>query len=139
MADLPSKKVLTASVAVTMISAAEEAANKMEKPLSIAIVDDGGNLLAFLRMDGAPLLSVTIAQQKAKSCAGFPIATHELWDFIKDDPMLTVGLPASGQASVLGGGYPIMVDGQLIGGIGVSGAHYTEVMEAAQAALAKLK
>jgi uncharacterized protein GlcG (DUF336 family) len=111
----------------------------MGKPMCVAIVDDGGNLKAFLRMDGAPLLSIKIAELKARTCAGFPMPTHELWNFIKDDPMLMSGLPPAPDVTVLGGGYPIVVDGDLVGGIGLSGAHYTEDMRAAEAALATLK
>ena len=139
MIDLPSKKILTAEAAGKMISAAETAASKMGKALSIAIVDDGGNLLAFLRMDDAPLASVALAQQKAQSCVGFTMATHELWELIEDDPMAVAGLPASGVGTALGGGYPIVVEDKIVGAIGCSGAHYTEDMDAAKAAVAMLQ
>lgn len=139
MARTGTKKTLVTETAIKMIQAAEAECKKIGKPMCAAIVDDGGNLKAFLRMDGAPLLSVGISQLKAKTCAGIPMPTHELWNMVKDDQMLVTGLSAAPGVTVLGGGYPIMVDGECIGGIGLSGASYTEDMQAAEAALAVLK
>ena len=57
----------------------------MGKGFAIAIVDDSGLLKAFQRMDGAPLISIQIAQDKAYTAAGFGIPSHGWYDFIKDD------------------------------------------------------
>jgi hypothetical protein len=59
----------------------------------IAVVDDGGVLKAFSRMDGAALLSVQVAQDKAYTAVGFSMPTHAWHDFIKDDPPLRDGAP----------------------------------------------
>jgi uncharacterized protein GlcG (DUF336 family) len=123
-----------------MVAAAEKKAQEIGVPMVIAICDESGVLKAFSRMDGAALLSVQVAQDKAYTAIGFGMATDKWYDFIKDDPPLAAGA-ASGidRLIVFGGGYPITKDGQIIGGIGVSGGHYTQDMEVAQAGLAVLK
>src|SRR5436190_10112426 len=88
------------------------------------------------RMDGAPLLSVQIAQDKAFTAISFGgMASHEWYDFIKNDPPLLHGIVKTDRLVVFGGGYAIKTDAGIIGGIGVSGAHYSEDMEVAQAGL----
>lgn len=108
----------------------------MGVPSSIVIVDESGVIKSMLRMDGAPLLSVDIAREKAYTGAGFGMPTHEVFNFVKTDEQLLTGLPLVNNLSVVGGGFPIVVDGALAGGIGCSGGHYTQDMEIAQAALA---
>ena len=130
---------VSAQLAKTMIEAAERKATQMGHPFVIAIVDDSGVLKAFSRMDGAPLLSVQVAQDKAYTAVGFGMATDAWHDFIKDDPPLAMGA-ATGidRLIVFGGGYPIKLGGAVVGGIGVSGGHYSHDMEVAQAGLSAL-
>jgi uncharacterized protein GlcG (DUF336 family) len=131
------KSSVTSELAGRMIAAAEAKANQMGHPFVIAVVDDSGVLKAFSRMDGAALLSVKIAQDKAYTAVGFGLPTHGWFDFIKDDPPLALGAAAGIERLVVfGGGYPISIDGQVVGGIGVSGGHYTQDMEVAEAGLA---
>lgn len=129
------KKSISNDLAQKLLQAAAARAAEISTPMCIAIVDESANLKAFMRMDGAPLISVNIAVDKAKTVAKFPMPTHKLWDFIKDDPMLKVGISNTSGVSVLGGGFPIFLDGQLIGGIGISGGHYTQDIDCAEAAL----
>ena len=110
----------------------------MEKPMIIAICDESGALKSYERMDGAPLLSVQIAQDKAYTAISFGMPTHTWHEFIKNDPPLADGIVKTDRLVVFGGGYPIVIDGQVVGGIGVSGGHYTDDMEVAQAGLAAL-
>jgi len=137
MASVFEKKSVGAALAHRMIAAGEEKAAVMGHPFVIAIVDESGVLKSLSRMDGAPLLSVQVAQDKAYTAVGFGMATHSWHDFIKDDPPLAAGA-ATGidRLVVFGGGYPILVDGQVVGGVGVSGGHYSQDMEVAEAALA---
>ncbi len=133
------KPSITTELARQMIAAAEQKAQEMGHPFVIAIVDESGVLKAFSRMDNAALLSVQIAQDKAYTAIGFGMATDQWYDFIKDDPPLAAGAPVGiGRLIVFGGGYPITIDGQIVGGIGVSGGHYTQDMEVAKAGLAAL-
>ena len=130
---------VTAELAKAMIEAAEQKATAMGHPFVIAIVDDSGVLKAFSRMDGAPLLSVQIAQDKAYTAVGFGLATDGWHDFVKDDPPLAMGA-ATGidRLIVFGGGYPVKVGDAVVGAIGVSGGHYSQDMEVAQAGLSAL-
>jgi len=128
---------VTAELARVMIEAAERKAAEMGHPFVIAIVDDSGVLKAFSRMDGAALVSVQIAQDKAYTAVGFGLSTDGWHEFIKDDPPLAMSAPtAIDRLVAFGGGYPIRVGDTVVGGIGVSGGHYTQDMEVAQAGLA---
>lgn len=119
-----------------MLEGAAAKATAMGKPMCIAVVDNAGVLKGFLRMDGAPLLSVGISQDKAYTAASFGLSTDGWHDFIKDDAPLHTGIVHTPRLVVFGGGYPLFEDGQLIGGIGVSGGHYTDDMEVARAGMA---
>lgn len=104
--------------------------------MAIAVCDESGILKAFSRMDAAALIAVRVAQQKAWASVSFGFPTHGYYDFIKDDPPLLVGLPQQQDMIVFGGGYPIRIDGQVVGAIGVSGGHYSQDQQVAEAALA---
>jgi uncharacterized protein GlcG (DUF336 family) len=133
------KSSITIQAAERIIQAAEARAQEMGKPMCIAICDEDGTLKAFRRMDGAPLLSVQIAQDKAYTAISFGgMATHEWYEFIKNDPPLLNGIIKTDRLVVFGGGYAIKNDAGIIGGIGVSGGHYTDDMQVAQAGLEAL-
>ena len=133
------KSSITIEAAERIIKAAEAKAQEMGKQMCIAICDEDGTLKAFRRMDGAPLLSVQIAQDKAFTAISFGgMASHEWYDFIKNDPPLLHGIVKTDRLIVFGGGYPIKDDTGIIGGIGVSGAHYSDDMQVAQAGLEAL-
>jgi uncharacterized protein GlcG (DUF336 family) len=137
MAQTYQRPSITSELAHRMVAAAEQKAQEMGHPFVIAIVDESGVLKAFSRMDNAPLLSVQVAQDKAYTAIGFGMATDQWYDFIKNDPPLAAGAPSGiDRLIVFGGGYPITINGQIVGGIGVSGGHYTQDMEVAKAGLA---
>ena len=139
MAQTYQKPSITTELAHQMVAAAEKKAQEIGVAMVIAICDESGVLKAFSRMDGAALLSVQVAQDKAYTAIGFGLSTDKWHDFIKDDPPLAAGAPSGIDRLIVCGGYPITTDGQSIGGIGVSGGHYTQDMEVAQAGLAVLK
>lgn len=126
------------STARTLVDAAAEHAVSMSKAMVIAVVDQSGVLKAFHRMDGAPLLSVQLAQDKAYSAAAFGIPTDQWYEFIKNDAPLLHGIVHTPRLTIFGGGFPIVDGGTVVGGIGVSGGHYTDDMEVAKAALSRL-
>ncbi len=133
------KSSITIEAAERLVKAAEAKAHEMGKAMSIAICDEDGILKAFRRMDGAALLSIQIAQDKAYTAISFGgLATHEWHEFIKDDAPLLHGIVKTDRLVIFGGGYAIKTDAGIIGGIGVSGGHYTEDMEVAKAGLAAL-
>jgi uncharacterized protein GlcG (DUF336 family) len=134
-----SKQSVSSEAAHQVIMAAERKALELATPMVIAVVDESGVLKALSRMDGAALLSVQIAQDKAYTAAGFGLATDQWHDFIKNDPPLAAGATAGiDRLVVFGGGYPLKVGDQIVGAIGVSGGHYSQDMEVAQAGLAAL-
>ncbi|WP_433086837.1 GlcG/HbpS family heme-binding protein [Dactylosporangium sp. CA-052675] len=134
-----SKATIAHAAAVAAIEAAVAQAESMGLPVTVAVCDESGVLKAFQRMDGAPLVTVQLAQDKAYTSVGFGLSSDGWYDFIKDDGPLAMGAPAGIDRLVtFGGGFPIKVDGAVVGGIGVSGGHYTQDMEVARAGLAVL-
>ena len=127
------RQSITVEAAETAIRAAVTQAEADGVSMTIAIVDESGILKAFHRMDGAPLLSVDLAQDKAYTAVSFGIATDAWFDFIKDDPPLLHGIVKTPRLVVFGGGYPLQDGDALIGGIGVSGGHYEQDMKVATA------
>jgi uncharacterized protein GlcG (DUF336 family) len=136
VADTFDKPSVTSDLAHRVIAAAEAKAGEMGHPFTIAVVDESGVLKAFSRMDGAALVSVQLAQDKAYTAIGFGMPTDGWYDFIKDDPPLALGAPAGiDRLVIFGGGYPITIGGKVAGGIGVSGGHYSQDMDVARAGL----
>jgi len=119
-AQIAEKKSLTLEGARTVISAAKEYARKNNAPGGvIAVVDDGGNLVALERLDGTFSAGANISIGKAKTAVMFKRPTKVFEDIIKNGRTAMVALP---DFTPLQGGVPIAVDGQIIGGVGVSGA-----------------
>ncbi|MDQ1487414.1 MAG: hypothetical protein QOJ62_3107, partial [Actinomycetota bacterium] len=121
MADLVKKYSVSSELAQRMVDAAVAKARELGVSENVTILDDGGNLKAFSRMDGAPILSTEMAHNKAYT-ALFGVSTQEFFDFIEGDPSLLAGIPALARVAAWGGGFPIKVDGEVVGAIGVSGA-----------------
>src|SRR5439155_5910074 len=115
------KHSISCELAQKMVNAAVAKASELGVRENVAILDDGGNLKAFSRMDGAPLLSIEIAQNKAYT-ALFGVSTQEFFDFIQSDPSLLAGIPTLARVAAWGGGFPIKVNGEVVGAIGLSGA-----------------
>ncbi len=132
------KKSIDFATASKAVAAAAAKAKEMGINACIAITDESGDLKLFQRMDGAPRVSIDIAQNKAHTSIGFGISTDKWFEFIKNDPPLLHGITHTPRLIVYGGGYPIMEGKDMIGGIGVSGGHYSQDMEIAKAGLAAI-
>ncbi len=100
-----------------MVDAAVAKAKEIGVNENVAILDDGGNLKAFSRMDGAPIPTIEIAENKAYT-ALFGVSTQEFFNFIQGDPSLLAGLPTLARVAAWGGGFPIKVNGEIVGEIG---------------------
>src|ERR1700687_4582193 len=136
MAPVIRKHSVSSELAEKMVDEAVAKARELGVTENVAILDDGGNLKAFRRMDGAPLLSIEIAQNKAYT-ALFGISTQELFNFIQGDPSLLAGMPTLPRMAAWGGGFPIKVNGEVVGAIGLSGAPTVQNdVDCARAALA---
>jgi uncharacterized protein GlcG (DUF336 family) len=129
------KHSIDAGTAEKAVAAAAKKAVELKLKMCIAVADEAGDLKAFARMDGAPKLSIQISQDKAYTAASFSMPTHSWFEFIKNDPPLLHGITHTPRLIVFGGGFPIMLKGEMVGAIGLSGGHYSQDMECARAAL----
>jgi uncharacterized protein GlcG (DUF336 family) len=121
MQNLMKKHSISFELAQKMVDAAVAKAREIGVSENVVILDDGGNLKAFGRMDGAPLPTIEMAQNKAYT-ALLGVSTQDFFNFIKGDPSLLAGVPTLSRIAAWGGGFPITVNGEVVGAIGVSGA-----------------
>jgi uncharacterized protein GlcG (DUF336 family) len=121
MGNLVKKHGISFELAQKMVNAAVAKARELGVAENVAILDEGGHLKAFTRMDGAPIPTIEMAQNKAYT-ALLGVSTQDFFKFIQSDPSLLAGVPTLSRIAAWGGGYPIKVNGELVGTIGVSGA-----------------
>jgi glc operon protein GlcG len=133
---MQTKKMLTADDVKKIAAAAEAEAMNNNWAVTIAIVDDGGHLLALQRLDGAPPISSYIGPEKARSAALGRRETKIYEDMINQGR--TSFLSAPMLQGMLEGGVPIVVDGQVVGAVGVSGVKSSEDAQIAKAGIAAL-
>lgn len=124
---------LTSQAAATAVEAAVAKAREIGVAINVAVVDEGGNLLAFRRDDGAFLPSGQIAQDKAWTAVGFKSSTGAFYDALVPEPAVLAGITGQRRVSAFPGGLPVVAEGQIIGGIGVSGASADEDEQCARA------
>lgn len=133
---MKTKSVLEFADVRAIAAAAEAEALKHNWAVSIAIVDDGGHLLWFQRMDGAAPISAHIAPGKARTSAMGRRETKIYEDMINGGRVSFLSAP--GLEGMLEGGVPILKDGQCLGAVGVSGVKSTEDAQIAKAGVAAL-
>jgi len=131
MPDTAASLKLTIDGAMKLLQAAMAKARDMNVPQCICVVDAGGHLLAFARMDGAFALSVDTALRKAQTAASYGVATGDIAAGID----LKLAIATEGKRINLPGGLPVIVDGHVIGGIGVGSGTGEQDKEVAKAAL----
>ncbi|SCB37659.1 GlcG/HbpS family heme-binding protein [Rhizobium hainanense] len=119
-----------------IVAGAERHAQKIAVPVCIAITDESGQLVAFIRMQGGKVTSSTIAIDKAFTAAGAKKATHDYG--VASQP----GAPAYGISSAIGGrlivvagGLPVVFENEVVGGVGVSSGTPSQDQEIAQAGI----
>lgn len=132
------KATISADAAARIVAAARQRAIELGIAISVAVVDDAGELKSMLRMDGSPPSAAELAQNKAYTAASFSLPTDQWYDLIKDNGALLNGIPHISRMVIFGGGYPIMDDGKLIGGVGVSGGYADQDGDIAGAGLAAI-
>ena len=138
-AQLATKKALTLEAAKQIAAAAEAEAKKNNWTMVISVVDDGGHLIYFERMDGTQIGSVEVSQEKAVTAIRFKRPTKALEDTVAGGRQAILKLPG---ATPIEGGLPILAGNEYIGAIGVSGGTSPQdgqVAAAGVAAAAKLK
>jgi len=131
-AELPTKKYLNLAAIKTMVVGAEAEAQRLHVEVTICIVDDSGNLLFLQKADAASINTIVWAQKKARHAAFYRSPTKDAADTLKKGNLDVLAFPDYFPNQ---GGLPILVDGQILGGIAASGAK-SEIDEAvAQAGL----
>ncbi len=134
---MKTKKYLTLSDAKIIAAACEAEAIKGGKAVTIAIVDDGGHLVFLQRLDDAPLLSMEIAIGKAYTSAIGRRPSKFYMDRINSNEAAVLSLP--GNLTCMEGGEPVMIDGECVGAVGVSGVTGAEDAFIARAGISVLK
>jgi uncharacterized protein GlcG (DUF336 family) len=131
--------MITLKDAKRIIEAAEKHAETIGQPMNIAVADQGGNLIAHVRMDGAWIGSIDISIKKAYTSRAFDIATKDLATHSQSGNQF-FGIHASndGKIMIFAGGIPLKINGQVVGAIGVSGGSGDQDHAVAEAGAAAL-
>jgi glc operon protein GlcG len=131
---------LTLDGAKAVLAAAEKRAAEIKVPMNIAVVDDGGYLMAFLRMDGAKLSSVQIAIVKAHASAIRRKPSGPALSGDQPNTLLSLALAIGSEAhpTPIRGGVPLTAGGETVGAVGVSNGSEDEDVDVAQAGAAAL-
>ena len=122
--------------AKTIICGAVHKANELGIPMCISVVDESGNLIAFERMDGGKVHSVTISQDKAFTAASARKGTHEFNQACipgHENNLFGIHTALGGRMCIVGGGLPIVSNGKVVGGIGVRSGSPAQDLGCAQA------
>ncbi|NWG14285.1 MAG: heme-binding protein [Acidobacteria bacterium] len=127
---------LTLSDARLVIAGAEAKSREIGVDMDIAVVDDGGHLLAFIRMDEARVTSIDVAICKAFTAACARRATHEYAAVAgAGGPAFGIHVSNQGKFMIVGGGLPIFINGRIAGGVGCSSGSPEQDREVAQAGI----
>jgi glc operon protein GlcG len=127
-----SKPVLTVAETTRILEAARAEAEKHQWAVAIVVVDDGGHPLAMLRLDGGAPASSYIATEKARTAAIGRRETKVYEDMINNGRTAFLSAPLQG---TLEGGVPVIVDGQVVGAVGVSGVKSDQDVQIAKAGI----
>lgn len=130
---------VTLTQAQAVVEAARAKAEEIGVPMNIAVVDAGNNLTSFVRMDGAWLGSVDIAQNKAYTARAFDMSTKDLAPLCQpNQPLFGINASNQGRLIIFAGGIPLESGGDVIGAVGVSGGSVEQDHEVAEAGVAAL-
>jgi uncharacterized protein GlcG (DUF336 family) len=127
---------LDQSDAQVILAGARAKAEEIGVPMCIAVTDESGSLLAFERMDGGKIHSITLAQDKAFTAASARKATHDYNAGCipgADNMLFGIHTAMGGRLCIVGGGLPIFVDGVCVGGVGISSGTPSQDLECATA------
>ena len=129
--------MITLADARRIIAAAENKAEQIGQPMNIAVVDQGGNLVAHVRMDNAWIGSVDISINKAWTARAFDVSTKQLAELSQSgDQFFGIHASNRGRVMIFAGGIPLKKGDQVVGGIGVSGGMGKQDQEVAEAGAA---
>jgi uncharacterized protein GlcG (DUF336 family) len=133
----PVAESVTLSAAQKVVEAARAKAEEIGVPMNIAVVNEGNNLTAFDRMDGAWLGSIDIAQNKAYTARAFDMSTKDLAPLCQpNQPLYGIEASNQGRLIVFAGGIPLTAGDRIVGAVGVSGGSVEQDHEVAEAGVA---
>lgn len=132
---MQSKAVLTQDDVAKVLDAAQQEAERENWAITVAVTDDGGHLLALRRLDGAAPFTADVAAHKARSAAMGRKETQVFEEMINGGRTAFVSAPMQ---ALLSGGVPIIVDGQVVGAVGISGVKPDQDVQVAKAAVGVL-
>lgn len=131
------KEEMGLELALRLIKRGEEMAEKIQIPMVLTVVDEGGNMVAMHRMDDSLLASISISYSKAYTAAALRLPTEDAArDILPGESLYGLQNTHPGRFCVFGGGIPIMAKGRCIGGLGVSGGTVKQDMSVARYAAA---
>lgn len=116
------RPTMSAEVSRRLIDAAVSEAARLSVPVTVVTVDDSGVVKALHRMDGAPLVSIQTAQSKAYGAAATGMPTDDFYSAISADGAAVASFAGRPGLALIGGGLPVLANGQVAGAIGVAGA-----------------
>ena len=125
---------LTSEGTMKILQAAIKKANEMNVPQCISVVDSGGHLLAFFRMDGAFVMSNISSRRKAETAAAYGIPTGDIPEGID----IKLAIVTNGERVNLPGGLPLIIEGQVVGAIGVGSGTGQQDLEVAKVGVSAL-
>jgi glc operon protein GlcG len=123
--------------ALAMLQAALRLGVERKMPVAVVVVDAGGRTLASARSEEAGFINLDMAERKALASVNFKAPTHAVLDMIKADPLLLNVVGSEATISILPGGFPIALDGKVIGALGIAGGHYSQDQALGEEVLAK--
>lgn len=128
--------IITLEIGKMILHAAEQRARQLGLSEDVAIVDEGGNLIAFHRMDEARIAGIDIAINKAWTAVAMKMPTSNLAQAaLPNGPTYGINTTNHGRLVILGGGIPLAKNGKIVGGVGVSGASSAQDIDVAGAAV----
>lgn len=129
-------KRLSVDEADVLVEGAMRSSRELNIPMCIAVTDESGHLVVFRRMDGGKITSISIAVDKAFTAATARKPTHVYNQLcVSGQPTFGIHITNGGHFSIIGGGYPVTVEGAIVGGIGISSGTAKEDQVVAEAAL----
>lgn len=133
------RTVLTLEDADAVLAAARAKAVEITVPMAVSVIDHAGQTIAFIKMDGSPLMAEPMAKGKAYTAVGMGQPTSMWEDAGAASPSFAGSITAVPGFTPFGGGLPLLVDGTLVGAIGVSGGTTEDDIKVATAGAAAIK
>ncbi|MBQ0756905.1 MAG: heme-binding protein [Amphritea sp.] len=126
---------LTLDAALVIAKAAISKGNELGIKMNAVVVDTAGNRLVSLREPGAPMPAMDFAEKKAYTAANFKLPTERWTEVLEGRPIVANGLAQHEKVALFGGGLPVVVEGAVVGAIGVSGGKVPDDIQCAEAGL----